>query len=458
MHTLLDVVTTVTSLKSFRRLLVSLDAQTVAAERFRVVATPQGLDRPDLEKLRTLAAYRPNLVVTAEDADWWSLAVSASHADYLLPVAETERVAAPGLARVLESVALELDVVVARASVPNVPSAWAVFGPGSTPGRDELAGADVEQVAVVLRRGLVPTVAVPTSVGDVRRAALAAATSVEIMRGEPLVLGAVNPARAVVSGPRGDKVAATGTWSDGALHLDLSPASPQDIPSYATVRSLDSGQDWMLPVHSVDGATSVVLDPMTAADGMPLARGRWVLDVHTSHDTHPLSWARSPGSALLSGTVVAAVKGAAGRVVLDVGSSRRSPLRGMDPAMARIHEDVRGTRLDWTLPFVHVSGEARMPAVVKLGDFKVRAEVASGDGRASLGVWLTGLPSREAVSVSFGGSPFHATGHDLLIAHTGEMELLRAQPGGTPGDPSPAPVTRARRALGRVASRLMPSS
>ncbi|MCW2826783.1 MAG: hypothetical protein JWQ67_399, partial [Marmoricola sp.] len=189
MHTILDVVTAVTSLTSFRRLMASLDTQSVPASQFLIVAVPQGLDRTDLEKVRTLAAYRPNLVVTEEHPDWWSAALTASQAGYVLPVSETETVAPEGVARLLEALGMELDAVVARRTVPNLPSDWTVFGPGSPPEREDLARADLDRLAVALRRDLLEGRATPASVNDVRREALAAATTVEILRGAPLLRG-----------------------------------------------------------------------------------------------------------------------------------------------------------------------------------------------------------------------------------------------------------------------------
>ena len=457
MHTILDVVTAVTSLTSFRRLMASLDTQSVPATQFLVVAVPQGLVRTDLEKVRTLAAYRPNLVVTDEHPDWWSAALTASRAGYVLPVSETETVAPEGVARVLEALGMELDAVVARRTVPNLPSDWTVFGPGSPPEREDLARADLDRLAVALRRDLLEGRATPTSVNDVRREALAAATTVEILRGAPLLGGSPASSGGHASPSGRSSVLATGTWSQGALHLELSlPRADED--TFVVLRNLETGSDWHVPVRVDEPSAEVTVDPLTAGAGRPLGRGRWVLDLHDDDDVRTVAWVRSPGSALIGALVVAAVRGPRGRIVLDVGATHRSPLRGMDPALAHIREDARGTRLDWDLPFAHVTGEARLPARVKLGELPVQAELVSGDGRAGLGAWLTGLPSREPVSVALAGSPFHPTGHDLVVAHTGEMEIRRTERA-EPDRRAPVPPRPlVRRAMGRVVSRLRPGA
>jgi hypothetical protein len=461
---LIDVVVAVRDLKAFRRLVISVDSQSVPASAFGVVAVPVGLTDTDLAQLRTLAEHRPNLIVADEPSPWWSAALSTSDADYILPMADDERVAPGALQRVLDGIVRGPDALVGRAVMTGGSTDWAVFADGVAPDRDLLGRSDMDRMAVVMRSDLLSGNAPRASVPEVRRAALAATSSVQILRGDPLLLGVVGQARPNASGVTTHQVMATGTWADGTLRLQLSWPAPDDEGTYMVLRSLETGLDWRLPLQPSGESATVVVDPLTAGGGRPLAAGRWVLDLHEEGpEMHAVAWTRSPGSALLADLVVAAVRGVGGRVVLDVGATRRSPLRDMDAATAQIHEDARGTRLDWVLPFAHVTGEASLPAVVNLGNFPLRAELVSRGQRASLGTWLSGLPSRSAVAVSVAGSPFHATGHDLVIAHTGEMELLRTprEPRVARGGPAGAPrtlPTEVRRVLGRIASLLRPST
>ncbi len=452
----IDVVVPVNDPKAFRRLLGSVDSEPVPARAFGVLAMPVGLSDAEVTKLRTLARHRPNLEVGGEAADWWGAALSTSRAEYVLPVADHERLAPGALQRVLDAATDSSDALMGRAVMPGGSTDWAVFADGSTPSEHVLERTDAGRLAVVMRRDLVSSAAQHVSVLDVRRAALATLTPVQVLRGDPLLLG--TPASSEASRPGTDGVRAAGTWAEGSLHLDLQVPGP-GAGSYVVVRSLETGLDWRLPLQQTDSTTTVVVDPLASGDGRPLAAGRWVLDLYDGDAVHAITWSSNPGSALLGDLAVATVRGAGGRVVLDLGATHRSPLRDLDAALAQIHEDARGTHLDWVLPFAHVTGEATLPAVIRVGDFPLRAELVSQAGSARLRTWLSGLPTRSAVAVSLAGSPFHPTGHDLVIAHTGEMELQR-----TPREPraargGPAKVSRslpsrAGRVIGRIASRL----
>ncbi len=296
-------------------------------------------------------------------------------------------------------------------------------------------------------------------VADVRRAAVASGTPT-LLPGHP-VLRRPRPA-STEEAEAPQSLWATGSWSEGTLRLEIA-LDEGDQVDHATLRHVDSGVDWRLPARHDAGHLEVEVDPGTLADGEPLGRGRWVVDVHASgapgdSSSRPVAWRQTPGSALLSGVVVTAARGKRQRVVLDVGATRRSPLADLSADGAAIEESARGTLLRWPLPFVDVVGEGSWPATLDLGGFPVTARVRSADDSASLEAWLSGLRSRVPVSMELAGSPAYATGFDLDISAIGLMALVphedeeRTSP--RPGGRAVQRGGRARSLAGRLRRRL----
>lgn len=448
MHARIDVLARVSDIGDFRRLLVSLDAQSLSPTEFAVVAVPDGLDDAGSELLQRLAGYRPNLVVAEVGAGW--TASGTTPGAYVLPMGHDEVLLPGGLARLADALGDDPDVVVARGVVPGQLTDWQLYAE-TTALASTYDALDFAHVAVLVRRehlsGLESTNA---SLGELRHAGVAAARTVRALDGAPVLEGPSTIPEARGQSP----VWAEASWTDRSLAVEIDSTDETTAVSYVSLRSLDSGIDWRLAWEPRDGGLRLRIDPATAADGEPLARGRWVMDLQTAAGTvHAVRWRESPGSVLLGALLVGAVKGKGERLLLDLGATRRSPFRDLDPAAAEIEEDARGTELRWPLPLAFVAGDEVLPAGVRLGDFPLVAQVRAGAGEAVLHAWLSGLAGRTPLAVAIAGSPYHDSGFDLEIALTGEMALV---PREIEESRETAAASTPRRAVSGLTERLRP--
>jgi hypothetical protein len=410
----------------FQGLLTTLDRQTMPADRFVVAVAPDGLSPADVQLLERRAAFRPNVVVG-----------HAGTGTYLLPLSEDER---------LTPHALEL--LVARAEETGAPAVigkraggradWRLFVEDRELSGEDLGAVDASELPVLVRAGDIDPFEPAARTEVLRRlpgaAVLASSVVLAGQRPEPAVLPTVD---------------VTARWHEGVLEL----VGPADA-DLAVLRSREDGTEWPVSLSEVDGGKVARIDPATAAFGRPLSRGRWLVDWCGSARSVACA-SELPSSAVTASGLLAVVKGAHGALLLDVGATRRLPVRIFRPAAAQVAESAKGTRLRWPLDLEDLSRGSSLSAALRIGDFPVGARLVAGEPPA-LEAWLSGVPGRSQLSLSVAGSPAHPVGADLVIENGGTMRIVPAsRPKASPSAKAAAPAARsgvARRAR-RLASR-----
>jgi hypothetical protein len=441
MDTELDVLVTVRDIKAFGGLLASLDSQTLPARAFRVVAAPEGLDPSARDLLDRLAAHRPNVVVGDEPS---------APVGLVLPLSDQERLTAGALERLLATAqSTGAEVVVGKAVAPTTD--WTVFDADRVVPASALAGVDVSSLPVVMPGGTTPL----ADVAAARRAAVDAAQDVAVLASR-VVLAAPGSEQASVAPPR--RVVDV-EWRDGVLEVRDTAGGVVR----AVLRSLASGAEWAVPAD--EAGHLVRIDPRTAALGRPLAKERWVVDLHLADRVVAAAPSDALPCAFLELTpghpAVVVLRRAEGQLLLDLALDQGLPRRVFRPGTARIAESARGTLLEWPLRIHDFTSTGQIQVGLRIGSLPFRAELVHGDGEPVLRAWLSGLPGVEPLSVQVRGKRWHRTGAELVIANAGSMSLRRdtsqqtkkaAAPstGATATATPPALGLRVRRAVGSI--------
>ncbi len=380
-------------LAAFRQLLRSLDRTPSLDGGVVVVADPSGLDAAARETFDRLVRHRVDVRV-GDDRDG---------AEWDLPLEETD-VLAPGAVDLLlaQAAATGADVVLGRRAA--APSDWTLFAhDGAVPAAE--VAVDVTDLPVLVRGG---TTSGP--VADRRRAGVRDATTVAVLAQHVVLEGSS------VALEEAPATRVEATWREGALELVVGEAVERIV-----LTNLDTGTAWALPVEP---GGVVRIDPRRASFGRPLQHGHWVVDA-VGAPAPAVSVDRLPRCALLDGGLLVPVR-SAGRLVLDVGATKRFRGSAFPPEGAEIVETGQGSRLRWETTAVDLTTGRDVPAVLKAGPFLTAAVLRPRDGGVVVEAWMSGLPSRSSLALAVAGSDFHALGSDLVIENAGGMSIRPA--------------------------------
>ncbi|MDO9380914.1 MAG: hypothetical protein Q7T56_18880 [Nocardioidaceae bacterium] len=468
------VVVTASSVHSFRDVLVSLDQQTLDASQFAVVGVHDALGSADREPMRQMARHRPNVSVVADDS-----ALGSVVGDGLVAtLADGERLVAEGLERLLAA-STDADLVVGRPSTPSASlTVRQLFGAGALD-RDVLSDL-AAHLPSLARVSLLDADAPVGSVADLRARAVAGAISPVLLTGRPVGSAPTPPERVVVAASSQVRIdAGTARWDGGTLVLETVVAATGDAslrPDTLTawVRHTKRGTELQVPVEtspSDDGLQVRVSVDLVQHAGR-VDPGAWVVVVQVATSLgvarRRLGPTDLPAPAIVDGRLVTLALEKK-RLLVDVGATRPSRLPVTDLSGVSVVESARGTELSLPLPLGSVSGDADVPAVLRLGGFPLRAHLVRRGDRYHLEGFLSGLAGREPMTLSVAGSAWLRLGCDLVIDGRGTMTVSPEEPQAvTPGPgssrrPAPAAPTAqdtalrvlrgARRQAGRVARR-----
>jgi hypothetical protein len=410
----------------------ALDAQTLQPTQFEVILVGSQLAESAQARLTELARRRPNVrVVIGSLAD----AVRQSSAEWVTVLSVRDiSLRAGSLQRLVErGEATGSDVVLGRVDLSD--------------GRelDDVLARDSEKVtvppatasaALVLQRH--PLAAAQGVITDEASAelVLTAASSVATLGSYQCLSRTWGGRDRLPTHISIDSVMAS--WQHEVLVVELRGTVKAGTQGevLAAARAVVSNDDHWLPTVgaiSADGGFSatVRLDPASAADGAPLADGRWVLTVGVHGDAPGRSGRRRVPyvhglhNAVIAGRPVVAEPGGPS-LVLDAGATKSSIIGRVSPGDVAIEETHRGTLLRAQLPRVDSWDTEPAEGQILLDKFALPARITHLDDATQLQCYLSGLAGRTHLSSRFG----RATASmelELEISATGEMTVQRQE-------------------------------
>jgi glycosyltransferase involved in cell wall biosynthesis len=230
--------------------------------------------------------------------------------------------------------------------------------------------------------------------------------------------------------------------SDGVHH-------PVDVTG--TLKLVDEDE---ADLARLEGTVTVRLDPTTADFGRPLGSGRWYLRVSTggfgagTSDRVACEPDRLAAPALLSGLPVIPYASLGGNLALAVDHREAALLKRALPRPDDVHlsTDATGARVVIDLPGVHVTGDGRRPATLRLGGLPLPATVVASDGAARVESWFSALPGTARLELELDGT---RTPLKLVLKVGQDGTVVPARPAPKPSAAS-QPRPRWRRAAGRL--------
>ena len=417
-------------------LVASIDAQAAPRDTFDVVFVDGGSSDGSPERLRRLAAARPNVAHLAASADLDTAGLVRAGLEHAQ--GDLVAVVRPGDLLTRHAVAL-----VAAAAVDG---GDAVLGrPSSVPDGDGLPLVD-GPVGEAPRSW-------PGALLAVRRAALQSAADPAASLLDPTH---VEPGWHVVAlgsmASTGRPWPAGGPTADGQLRwsgtelLVEAGLDPEDAGATAwlVLARADSSEEVALPAQveaGPDGRAVVGAAVDLAPDGGQ-GDGVWNVRLRVrslgADRTVALAGA-APAPAVLHGRQVFPAT-TAGGLTLDVGATRSSLVGRVPIGDATLTETARGAQLTLRCAKVHVVGDSSTPVAVLLGRFALPARLVCTGGAAHVEAWVSGLAGRSRISVQTGDGKPRRTGLDLRIGGTGEMILARTPRPTQPAAPAAAPA------------------
>jgi len=410
--------------EALSRVARAVDTQSLSYDSFEVCYLLDGPEKHLHDRLDALRAHRPNVRLSAGErgqlADLARECLQGAEADYVLAVPGTTELHPEALARLVELADQSgSEVVEGRASG---------VGPSLLLTQSGLA---TKVIAAVEGRPAAADWVQAWSDG-VRTASprVAALDSYPISRGTNELdrVRAIRDARA--------------TW-DGPL-LVFSCRLPEELQAdEATffVRSLSTGLEFRLATQPVDGnepdRREGWVDLATAAAGAALPGGEWEVGLESRGE----ALVRLPlpnvpiSSAIVRGRpVVRTLRGPQCRLQVD---RIRRNLVHANPALARIEESARGTRLELPLQDLHVAETESLDGRLMLGQLPIAATIRVVDGQASLETWLSGLAGSYVLASDFGNNSPAPTGLSVQVDGVGAMTLDRLRAGPAKGADDP---------------------
>jgi hypothetical protein len=439
-------------------LINSLDAQSLPYDRFETVYADWGSTDGTLQRLRRLAASRPNVKLTggpgnATDEELIMVALAAATGDYVLVVQPAHRLLPQALERLVQFAEEHQAEVVVGRTIRNGASDLALV-PANRPRilGDDLApwlAAD----AVLVRRSLLLDVdRLPGQRGFADQI-LARTDAVAGYADYPVLLG---PDAEGIEVPPGGHPSVH--WVDAQLQLQLTvereagePA--EDARIVVALQHSVTGEEFAVPAaltfqtgeeSSADapapdtaGSTGgsprhgswsldALIDPEQAALGQTLPDGLWQIVVRIAvagrERAITLAQAEVP-PALLDGRGFV-VTSSDGRMVLDVGAVQHGLVGRASADDAQVTESVAGSLLKLMVPALYVEGTGTYPGHLLIGSLPLPATLVCDGEQAFVECYVSGLPGRAALSVQFGGAKPIPTGLSLDISAVGAMKVV----------------------------------
>jgi hypothetical protein len=425
-------------LEQVKRLVRSLDRQTLPAADFEVVL-PAGADQLD-----ALAAHRPNVKVVRDGEPAGGL-LAAADGDFVLAVRQDETLFPGALARLRDFAEQhDVDGVAARVVVPGVPAPASLWADA-----DRIDDRATAEGQLLVRRD--------AATWSADRLQQSPTARIGVLGRYAVTRRSTGPAETVAD-PAGSSRAAIAVeelgWQDGSLHLVLQIPGPAGADrAVLQLRHAGSEETFLVPAEvspADSGAglrlTAAIAPTGTPAAGQSLAAGIWhvevVLVAAEEIAAVAVPWSPCP-PALIGATAVVPVAGPAvsgtRSLTLDVGPTTQPLLSNLDPAGGTVTESVAGSELVLDLPALHVFGSDGLDGFIALAKMRLPARLRVRDGRAQLVAMVTGLAGNLALSAEFGPGPLRPTGLSLQVDGTGAMSVITTPPP-APKPPAPAPA------------------
>ena len=423
----------------------SVDVQTVPAVAFEVVVADAASDG-SAGRLQQLAERRPNVTVLHADAevaaaDRLALALTRATGDFVLVVAQDQRLAPRALELLLDRAKrTAADLVLARV-VTDTASGCAVLPEDAD--RVDASRLDPTGCLMLVRRPLL-------GAGAQAGALLADPPALLSRAGTVSAVGryACASAGKGVRSATADVVLAPPTyrWDEGMLHLAVGVRllEPASCPVRAWLVVARGLAEVAIPAtvewderNGGTGTGSAALDSTTAEGGHPLEDGSWDLLLRLVGPSGEMTVPLGPGptSSAVVGGRAHLVNAAAGVAQLDVGVMRVSAVGPVSASDASVVESEHGALVTLAYPALHVHGDAVLDGRLMLGTFGLPARLLCRDGHARLEAYVGALPGTSDVAVAVGGGTPLPTGLRLRIGSAGAMvleELPVAEPAGQP--------------------------
>ena len=451
-------------------LVAGWDGQSAPSSEFEVVVADAGSTDGSAARLRQLAERRPNVVVLdlpagSTEHELVAEALTVTSGEYVLALDQDSRLAPRAVELLLRQAGrTQADVVLGRRSGTGSGSALLPADEDRIdPAR---AVAALPASAAAVRRGLLDGVADPAAALLAPTGLLAAAETAVAAVGSSLVVAPADADEAEFA-PKPESVEVR--WAQGRLEVEAQlggsagPAAPRAwlvaaaagglaevaVPAEVeAVEPVDPDANGGTPVDEGRWRLRARLDPATADAGTALVDGVWNLRLRLAgadgEATSVLPPVRVP-NAVLDGRPITVPAPEAG-LQLDLGATRGSVVNRVAPEQASVTESRAGSLLTLDYPDLHVHGDSRLPASLRLDTFGLVARFVAEDGRARLECFVTGLAGTSAISVLVGSGRPTATGLNLDIDGTGRMSL-RPTP-----KPEPKPAATPAPAAARPAA------
>jgi hypothetical protein len=467
-------------------LINSLDVQSLPYDRFETVYADWGSTDGTLQRLRRLAASRPNVKLTggpgnATDDELIMVALAEATGDYVLVVQPAHRLLPQALERMVQFAEEHQAEVVVGRTIRNGASDLALV-PANRPRilGDDLAPSLAAGAVLVRRTLLLDVDRLPGQRGFADQI-LARTDAVAGYADYPVLLGAEAERTEVPPGGH-----PTVQWVDAKLHLQLTvereagePA--EDAQIVVALQHSVTGEEFAIPVAlsfqtgdessaeasppDTSGSTGgsrghgcwsldALIDPEQAALGQTLPDGLWqiVVRIAIAGRERAITVAQSEvPPALLDGRGFV-VTSSDGRMVLDVGAVQHGLVARASADDAQVTESVAGSLLKLMVPGLYVEGTGTYPGHLLIGSLPLPATLVSDGEQVFVECYVSGLPGSAALSVQFGGAKPIPTGLSLDISAVGAMKVVKTPAAPAKPASKPAPKAASKQAGGRQPS------
>lgn len=403
-------------------LIRSVDAQTLPATDFELVVADASTDG-SADRLRDLAARRPNVVVLAADpgttgSGLLELAGRRASGERVLVLAQDRRLA-PRALELLLARAAGADVVLGRVA--------GGAGSGSAQLPEDAEGVDLAGVDPATSIALVPN-----DVVDL------AGRTVAVVGGYACAVGEGEPPAAAAGVALGS--VAIG-WEGGRLQVDSEVrGAPEGARAWLVV-ARDALDVALVATVEADGAVAAGLDPATAEAGHALGDGLWDLRLRLAWSDGEVTLPLPAGpslAAVVTGRPLVVRAGERG-AMLDVGATLGDVTGPAPQATATVVETARGILLALDQPTIHVHGDADLDARLLLDGFALRARLVCRDGAAHAESLVSSLAGVSALGLLVGGGRPVPTGLRLRVDGVGVMTVETVPPPKPRPKPNPVP-------------------
>ena len=446
-----------------KRLVLSLDQQSLAYADFEVVFADLGRNEHLTRRLTQLCGHRPNMrVVTGSGqespAQVLNDALGVADGEYVLFLEDEEVLLPEALERLHRVAAAKgADVVVGR-DAGRIPRQLFADSPELSEPVDA-AGMYVGYRTSFLRSTGLRFETDASTPHDERFRASALGSA-----GAVAALGSYPCSRDVPDGGEQLVLAdSSTTWHGDALTVSTTVAAgpgsvvPETALTRLVLRSSESGVQYPLEsrVSAGEGMLTVEAEvrPASAALGESLGDGGWQVWVEMVADAFYASAPVEPcdvQSAIIDGRVVSHRRRSP-VLELQIGVTNRGIVRGR-PADTTITDSATGTLLKIALPNVHVHGSGEIAGRIALDRLVVPARIVFDAGVACVEGKASGLAGHYAISTQFGTNRLVPTGLTLVVSGLGEMSVVRTRPqnpasGAKPEQDAARPESRVARSI-----------